>query len=149
MNIGNTPLAFASAALALAAFASPAAVAADDNAGMRVVRDGVTGELRAPTHEEFKAMQDEEKAAKAAARTAGGSAPAATSAPPTRLQRADGSKGMRVGDAFLTYSVVTRKADGSLDMDCVTGADAAEKIVSGKKPAVTSKGTKEHGHDHQ
>ena len=147
MNFAKTPLAIASAALALSALTSPAAIAGNDSAGMRVVRDAVTGELRAPTHEEFKAMQEEEKAAKAAARAAGTESAEAAPAAPTRVQRADGSKGMRVGDAFLSFAVVTRKADGTLAMDCVTGADAAEKVVKGKTPA--AKNTKERGHEHQ
>ncbi|WP_157615324.1 post-PEP-CTERM-1 domain-containing protein [Rhizobacter sp. Root404] len=147
MTLAINPLALAGAALCLAAFATPAAMAGNDSIGMRVVRDPVTGVLRAPTHEEFKAMQDEEKAARAAARTPS-TAAAEAAAAPVRIQGANGAKGVRAGDAFLSYSVVTRQADGSLDTACVTGAEAAEKIVLAKPTAATSAKASKKGHDH-
>jgi hypothetical protein len=143
MNISRNPLVVASVALA-AALAMPTAMAADKDGsnGMRVMRDPVTGQLRAPTHEEFKQMQEDERAAKA-------SSPAARTAPasiaaPVQLQRQDGSRGMRVGKAFMSYAVVTRKSDGSLDMDCVTGDESAQKVVQGAVVAPA----KSEGHDH-
>ena len=146
-TIGRHPFALAGMALAISALASPVAMAGDEAAGMRVVRDPVTGQVRAPTHEEFKAMQDEEKAARAAARTAGSASAGATAAPaPSQVRRADGSVGMRVGESFLSFAVVTRKTDGSLDMDCVTGADTAEQVVRGKAPQTKKK---EHRHDQE
>jgi hypothetical protein len=140
--------ALAGVALAIAALTTGPAMAGDETAGMRVVRDPVTGQVRAPTHEEFKTMQDEEKAEKAAksvSRSAS-SAPADAAAATSQVRRADGSLGMRVGESFLSFAVVTRKTDGSLAMDCVTGADAAEEVVRGK--TAPSK-NKEQRHDHQ
>ena len=151
MTLAINPSALAGAALCLAAFATPTAMAGNDSIGMRVVRDPVSGQLRAPTHEEFKAMQDEEKAARAAARTPA-TAAAEAAAAPVRVQGPGGAKGVRAGDAFLSYAVVTRQADGSLDTACVTGAEAAEKLVLAKPAAATSaaKSTKKgHDHDHQ
>jgi hypothetical protein len=146
MNTTARPsVALAGVALAIAALTTGPAMAGDDSAGMRVVRDPVTGQVRAPTHEEFKAMQDEEKAAKAVSRSAV-SAPADPAATASKVRRADGSLGMRVGESFLSFAVVTRKTDGSLAMDCVTGADAAEQVVRGK---IAPSKNKEHGHDHQ
>lgn len=135
----------ASVALA-AALAMPTAMAADRDGGngMRVVRDPVTGQLRAPTHEEFKKMQEDERAAKASAPAARATSAASASAP-VQMQRQDGSKGMRVGKAFMSYAVVTRKSDGSLDMDCVTGDESAQKVVQGGAVAAPAKS---EGHDH-
>ena len=137
----------ASVALA-AALAMPTAMAADRDGGngMRVVRDPVTGQLRAPTHEEFKKMQEEERAAKASAPAARAtSAASASASAPVQMQRADGSRGMRVGKAFMSYAVVTRKSDGSLDMDCVTGDESAQMVVQGGAVAAPAKS---EGHDH-
>jgi hypothetical protein len=124
--------------------ASPAAQAAD-GAGMRIVRDPVTGQLRAPTPEEFQAIEAQELKAKAAAR--------ATTAPvaPTEVRRADGSAKLMLDESQMSYAVVTRNADGSLTEHCVTGADAAQKVLSGKKVSVAknSKNAKEHAHDHE
>lgn len=144
-----TSLAAVLSVLILAAV--PAARAAD-GVGMRIVRDPVTGRLRAPTPEEAQAMDAQEtrlRAEKAAAAAAGGAKEAAE---PMEFRQADGSVRYRVGDAFLSYSVVTRQADGSLDMQCVTGKDTAEKLVLNPKasamstPAVTL--DQEHGHAH-
>lgn len=141
------------AVLSVLVLAAAPAVQAADGVGMRVVRDPVTGRLRAPTPEEAQAMDAQEarlRAEKAAAATGGakGAAPA-----PMEFRQANGSVRYRVGDAFLSYSVVTRKADGSLDMQCVTGKDTAEKLVLNPKADAmsTSAATldREHGHAHR
>ena len=129
------------AALAVVAIASASAVHAAD-AGMIVVKDPVTGQLRAPTAEEFRALELQrasDEAAQAATRSAA-TAPAARSA-------ANGAVGYRVGDAFLNYSVVTRNADGAMTTHCVTGADAAEKLVRDPQSS-TARTDKEHRHAH-
>jgi len=127
-------------ALAAATFvASPASHAAEAP-GMRIVKDPVTGELRAPTHEEFKAMQDQQLRERALTRSA---APAAA---PVAVRNADGSVKIMLDESQMSYAVVTRNGDGSLTEHCVTGAVAASKLVSGKrsKAAKTSKAAKEH-----
>jgi len=114
--------------------------------GMRIVRDPVTGQLRAPTAEEYQALQAEEAKA-AAARKA--TAPAAAPAP---VRRADGSVQLMLDESQMSYSVVTRNADGSLTEQCVTGAAEAQKALSGKKVSVVKSGkaaAKEHSHDHE
>jgi hypothetical protein len=43
---------------------------------------------------------------------------------------------MRLGEESLTYMVVTKAPDGKLDMDCVTGDQAAAaRVASGTGPA--------------
>ena len=86
---------------------------------MQIVKDPVTGQLRAPTAEEFQAMQEQEAKEKA-------SKPAAAAAAPMVERRAaNGAVGFQLGDEFMTYSVVKRNADGTMTTHCVTGADAA------------------------
>ena len=121
--------------LALAAVAAASSSQAAD-AGLRVVKDPVTGALRAPTADELKAMEAlEAKAAESAA-------PAAA---PVPLRAANGAVGFRVGDQFLTYSVATRKADGTLNIHCVTGEKAAVKLLSAPQ-STSSKSAKEVDH---
>src|SRR4051812_39113478 len=99
-----TSLAAVLSVLVLAA--APAAQAAD-GVGLRIVRDPVSGQLRAPTPEEAQAMDAQE--AKARAAKAAAAAGTAKEAPaPMEFRQANGSVRYRVGDAFLSYSVVTR-----------------------------------------
>ena|ERR1700712_871997 len=114
--------------------------------GMRIVRDPVTGQLRAPTAEEYQAMQAEEAKASAARKAV---APAA--AAPVPVRRADGSVKLMLDESNMSYSVVTRNADGSLTEQCVTGVAEAQKALSGKKVSVVKNGknSKEHSHDHE
>jgi len=123
--------------------AAPAAQAAD-GAGMRIVRDPVTGQLRGPTAEEFQAMEAQERKANAGK-------PAAMRSAPVEVRRADGSVSVMLDESHMSYSMVTRNADGTLTEQCVTGADAAQKVLSGKKvsSAKNAKNAKEHAHDHE
>lgn len=115
------PLAIAGAALAIVAIASSSAFAGSDNsAGMRVVRDPVTGQLRAPTHEELKAMQDEEKAAKAPARAPASIAP---------RSHQSGARGARMTDESMSHTVLMRQPDGSLQERCFGSRDEAEAAL--------------------
>lgn len=133
------------AALALCALAGTAgAQALPESNGMRVVRDPVTGRLRAPTAEEFKAMQAQE----AARQRAAGVQPAAARAPINVVRRADGSSSARLDESTMTYSVVTRAADGKFTEHCVTGAHAADRLVKAKAKDFAVN-TKERGDDLQ
>lgn len=125
---------------ALVLTAAPSAQAAD-GVGMRIVRDPVTGQLRGPTAEEFQAMEAQERKANAGK-------PAAVKVAPVEVRRADGAVRATLDESFMSYSVVTRNADGTLTEQCVTGSDAAHKAMSGKKIS-TAKNAKEHAHDHQ
>jgi len=130
--------------LAVLVLAASSAAQAADGAGMRIVRDPVTGQLRAPTPEEFQAIEAQELKAKSTTR-------AATPAAPGMVRRGDGSAKAVLDESQMSYAVVTRNADGSLTEHCVTGADAAQKVLSGKKEPLSknSKNTKEHAHDHE
>ena len=141
MSVGNLSLKQGSLALLLfaaALAASPAAQAAD--VGMRVVKDPVTGQLRAPTAEEFQAMQEQEAKEKTSRPAA-----AAAAAPMVERRAANGAVGMQLNEDFMTYSVVKRNADGTITTHCVTGAEAATKLL--KAPQAST--AKEHGHAHQ
>lgn len=122
-------------AAVISALVVSAPVFAADAVGMRIVRDPVTGQLRAPTAEEAKAMDD--AAAKARADAAATSQVNPDSRAPVEIPTANGVR-YRVNDSFLSYSVVTRKPDGSLAMQCVTGKESAEKLVRNPKAATSA-----------
>lgn len=143
MSVGSLPIKHRSLALLLAASAialSPASQAADA-AALRVVKDPVTGQLRAPTPEEFKAMQEQEARERALTRSA---APTG----PVLRRAANGAVGYRVGEAFMSFSVAKRNADGTVTMQCVPGAEAADKLLTAPQSS-TAPTDKEHGHADQ
>ena len=139
------------ATLSVLILCAASAAQAADGVGMRIVRDPVSGQLRAPTPEEAQAMDAQE--AKSRAEKAAANAGTSKESPaPMEFRQANGSVRYRVGDAFLSYSVVTRNADGSINMQCVTGKDAAEKLVLSPKRAMSTPAAtpdKEHDHAHQ
>lgn len=124
---------------------APSAYAAD-GVGLRVVRDPVTGQLRAPTAEEATAMDERDAAARAAQPAAAPATGAAESAVPMEFRQSNGVR-YRVGDTFLSYSVVKRSADGTLDLQCVTGEEAALKLLKAPQSA-TAKPAKGADHAH-
>ena len=103
--------------------------------GMIVVRDAETGQLRAPTAAESRALAPAPTAAAAAAMRA---------TPPALTTHPGGSRQVRLGERALVYSVVTRGPDGKLVEQCVQGTAAAEKAV--RAPASTQH-KQEHRHD--
>lgn len=121
----------AAALLALAGLALPQAALADgQQQGMVVVRDPESGQLRAPTPAELKALSSKDAAVQPRPR-------------PSATVRADGRSHVHLGDAGMVYSVATRDAEGKLVTQCVKGSHAA---VSGDAaPAVQDK---EHDHEH-
>jgi hypothetical protein len=92
----------------LAAFSMHAKAAGQE--GMVVVRDPLTGKMRAPTPDELRDLR---------AKTP----PSATLAPrvPSTVSRRDGSRGVRLGENGMVYDVVTRGPDGKLTRACVRG----------------------------
>ncbi len=129
-------------ALIIAASAClPALGQAAENPGVQIVKDPATGELRAPTHQEFKALEKQAKKTK-------GKSLGLISGHPVRgpVHRPDGSVSMELDESSMAYSVMTRNADGSMNFNCVTGADTAEQLVEGKKVSAAKMG---HSHDHQ
>lgn len=95
--------------------------------GLTVVRDADTGQLRAPTPAEMRALRAQ--------------APATGARPvqPTMQVGPDGRRSVQLGDSRLVYSVVTRAADGKLDQHCAHGQEAAERLLNRAAPA-TSQG---------
>ena len=114
--------------------------------GMVVARDPQTGELRAPTPAESRAL-------------AAQPASSAMRAPsqPMLVTHPGGAKHVRLGEQGLVYSVVKRGADGKLSEQCLHGEAAAEKAVNGAALASPSASpsastsaaahTEEHDHD--
>jgi len=115
--------------------AQPSAVQPPGTAqsGMIVVRDAQTGQLRAPTAAEARALSPS-PAMSAAMRAT----------PPALVAHPGGSKQVKLGERGLVYSVVTRGADGKLHDQCVQGAAAAEKAVHAPASAAHHE---EHRHD--
>ena len=108
-------------------------VAAQEVHGMVVVRDAQTGELRAPTAAESRAL--------APPSTPGMRA----QAQPAMVTHPGGSRQVRLGERGMVYAVVTRGADGKLSEQCVHGETAAEKAV--KSPAGAAAHKEEHRHE--
>jgi len=113
---------------------SPAAAAAADVSestavdAQIVVKDGDTGKLRAATPEEAHAL----RAGRANARAGrGGASMQARS-------HWSGARGARLTDESMTFSVVVKRADGTLVELCVEGAETTAKVVASaptSKPA--------------
>lgn len=110
------------AALAFPALAQQAdAQPAPAQQGMVVVRDADTGELRAPTADEARALHP---------RTNTSAADAAAPAP-KMVTGPGGRRSVQLGERGMVYSVVTRGADGKLEEQCVHGAHAADHALKG------------------
>jgi hypothetical protein len=132
-------LTLSAAALTLLA----ASHASAQDAGMKVVKDAQTGQLRAPTADEFKKMQAQENTLKSGKKKSLGML-TNTEEPKLVPNRRGGIK-MELTEDTMVYSVATRNADGSLTMQCVTGADAAEKALT--QTSSSTKGHEGHNHD--
>jgi hypothetical protein len=107
----------------------------------RVTRDAQTGELRAPTADEVRAMDaaGSRKAAPAVGIMSGRANPA-----PVRLR--NGTVMQELTTDTMMYSVARRNADGTVSQYCVHGDEAAQRIVKGpqaKAQVVVSKAGKE------
>ncbi len=127
-------------AAALLAMVSLAA-AADPQPGMRVARDPETGQLRAPTSEELKALSGTTAEGARAALPRG---LITGRVRPPQIVHPDGTIEQELDDSTLMYSVARRGADGKIEMYCVPGKAAAEQLVKSKKVATRS--AKEHTH---
>lgn len=99
---------------------------------MRVVKDPVTGLLRAPTNEELKAQLQQEARARGARAASAGQVGIISRTAPSLVRRADGSRKLELTEDSMTYSVMSRNPDGSLNMNCVTGEDAAERALKAR-----------------
>ena len=111
------------AALALAGSAQAAG-----QEGQTVHKDPVTGKTRNATAAEAKQLNDlraADRAAQKAARKAAGLPDAGV----VRLQQ-NGIAAAYVDEDSVSYSVVRRAADGTLEADCIQGKSAAEAALS-------------------
>ncbi len=138
-------LAVAAALLAAGTLAAPAAFA--QASGLTVTKDPVTGQLRAPTAEEAQALRqaaDKGRTGQAAAQPRGLLTGRVN---PQPVMHANGTVEQELDESSQSFSVAVRKPDGSIETACVTGADAAQAIVSGKKSL--RKTAKVHGHEHK
>ncbi|MES2102651.1 MAG: hypothetical protein V4634_01425 [Pseudomonadota bacterium] len=137
---------FLATAIVSAIAAAPAVQAQDS--GMRVFKDPVTGQLRAPTAEESAALDAQIKADQAS--QAGRVSAQARMKRAVKEVRADGSTMMQLDESQMSYSVATRNADGSIGMACVTGDETADKLVhsgSSANTSATAVHSKEHNHE--
>jgi len=82
--------------------------------GLTIARDATTGALRAPTDEEAAAL-----------------APAAPASPAAIVEfvTPTGAIAARVPEDMMTYTVVTKNADGTLDEVCLPDRQSAEAAV--------------------
>lgn len=122
------------AGMAAATLAMPAA-ADTGQQGMIIVRDPVSGQLRAPTAAEFQELQ--RQAARVRASADKGAADPALQV----THKPDGTQRVLLRDKGMVYSVVTRDARGTLQRQCVDAAGAAAAL---ERPAT---GERDHGHD--
>jgi hypothetical protein len=90
----------------------PVSAAAPPDAGLRAFRDPVTGELRSPTAEELTRAREAREFAPKASQVF------------TTTVRADGTKSVDLGDAFLFDVVATRAPDGTVRVRCVPRSGA-------------------------
>lgn len=91
--------------------------------GMLVVKDPVTGQLRAPTADEAAALT---AAPAANSATAGATASEA----PKVIPGPGGGVGVKLDDSTRVYSVAKRNADGTVSLSEATGAQAAQRVVT-------------------
>jgi hypothetical protein len=108
------------------------AVGVDTSAGMTVVRDAATGELRAPTAGEIAAIA-----------LRAGHAQSLRAAPTAPLPKVhpSGARGARMTDEFMSTSVAVRKADGSVDMQCFETRQSADAALRAAKFPVAAAAT--------
>ena len=106
--------------------------------GMVVVRDAQTGQLRAPTAAEMRALAPPPA-----------SASMSPQSQPPMVTHPGGSRHVRLGERGLVYSVVKRGADGKLEEQCVLGAAAAEKALNASPGAGAPEAAHNEGHRHE
>jgi hypothetical protein len=98
------------------------AKAAKEN-GLKVFIDPVTGQIRQPTAAEIGALSEPKTAT--------------AQAEPVLIPGPGGGNGVgaMLDESTMMYMVVTKRQDGKLDMDCVTGDKTAANRVANPKPA--------------
>ena len=113
--------------------AAPATAPGPVNAGGSVVFvDRATRKVRKPTASEI-GVQRSQSQAEVAKRPA---------TAPVLLQGPGGAAGILLDDSDMSFMVATRKADGKIDVDCVSGSDAAHHAAQAPQPAKNAAETK-------
>lgn len=79
-----------------------------------VVRDAQSGKLRPATAEEQKALHNNNGNGNGS-----GIAARASAVPTQQKFHSSGARGLRLNDEFMSSSVVTRTADGKVEMQCL------------------------------
>lgn len=140
----NSKRALGTLAALTALMVSSAVFAADavETPGMKVVKDALTGQLRAPTTDELQSTQLQQRGkSKSLAKPVGMLSGSET---PMMSVKPNGTVMIELTEDTMVYSVVQKNADGSMNLQCVTGSDAADKLVNSKS---ATKPAQEHKHD--
>jgi hypothetical protein len=114
--------------IALAALALGVAASAQ---AQRAAKDSVTGELRAPTVDEVKAEASGKRSARAVGILSG-------KADPQSQRLPNGTVVQELTTDTMMYSVARKNADGTISQYCVTGDEAAQRIVKSKPSKIQS-----------
>lgn len=109
----------------------------------RVVRDSATGQLRAPTAEETKALEAATRARKHAPPVGLLSG----KVNPAPVLHRDGTVEQELDESTLMYAVARRNPDGTLSTYCVPGQEEADRVLKGKVASRVAKAAKEHQHE--
>lgn len=125
----------AAACLPFAAQAHDEAAHAAETNKLVVVRDSDTGALRAATADEMAALSAKPEVAKGARTAASAATRGAVVQQPLLKAHRSGAQGARITDEMASYSVAVRRADGTIDTQCVEGKTEAETALSTALPA--------------
>ena len=106
------------------------APAAAPQGGMRAYKDSADSELRGPTTEEMAAAAAAPAATSSARRSA-----SRETATGSDFALPSGGVGVALDESSMQYTVVVRQDDGTLKEICVTGPEAAGKIVQNPSTA--------------
>jgi hypothetical protein len=91
-----------------------------DGKAVKVFIDPVTGQIRQPTAAEIGALSEPKAEA--------------VQSQPALIAGPGGGVGAVLDDSTMMYMMVTKRPDGKLDMDCVTGDKAAANRLANPKP---------------
>lgn len=113
--------------------AGPASAPAPVKAGGSMVFvDPITRKIRKPGASEIGAERSRSQAAVAARATTA----------PVVIHGPGGAVGVLVDDSHRSFLVATRKADGKIALECVTGPGAADRAAKPPQPAQAAPETK-------
>lgn len=93
--------------------------------GLRAFRDPVTGELRQPTEDELRSIDEGSRRALPEERVS------------ELIVHPDGSKSMNLVSGYMTSVVVRKDAQGKVEKRCFDDPAAERAFLAGSKPAVS------------